>query len=165
MAARWREMAGILWSFCLYTHWPGGRILHVFWPLNLPIFSNYPPLHLFVPHDTKATMLIQSYLTDIYCPQARLIGNLLRRALRFGVVHVRGTPASGRTSTIAPLHQNILAEQPKFQVYTLTGWRKQDVTENGCWENHLVWETGRRGWGSFGRSNVVVLIDEAQETF
>lgn len=87
------------------------------------------------------------------------------QTLEYGLIHIRGTLASGKTTTAKLLKHRIAIERPNLPVFTLTGWKESIVVSNGGWEKYLVKLTGISGWGDLGGLKAMLLIGEAQETY
>ncbi|BCR92041.1 uncharacterized protein ACHE_70884S [Aspergillus chevalieri] len=98
-------------------------------------------------------------------PRTKLVNELIERLHYYHIIRVRGTPASGKTTlmniVVNQLFENHGKERP---IYVLTDWNERMIRGQGGWDAYLEQETGVHGdqWLTY---SAYLVIDEAQESY
>lgn len=105
----------------------------------------------------------QGDLPEQIAPRHATVEKLAALVDEWTVVHVRGTPSSGKT-TLANLLQ-LHYQQRGQRIVFITGW-PEDVN----WKDHLIMHCQAAGiveinTGNFWKTNVIFLLDEGQISY
>lgn len=82
----------------------------------------------------------------------------------FHIVRVNGTPASGKTTLLNLMANELLASDPSTPVYIISGWEKNQVGSANDWAAYLENRTGIHG-RSWLTHRGYLFIDEAQQSY
>ncbi|KAG9025640.1 hypothetical protein FRB95_009937 [Tulasnella sp. JGI-2019a] len=97
-----------------------------------------------------------------WCPRKDTVDKLFEQVSHHGLVQVRGTPASGKSSLLALLYARILQED-KVEVFYYGSWPSEKDVRYHNWQMRLQtdkpWTVSPPGMTRY------VLIDEAQSTY
>lgn len=88
--------------------------------------------------------------------------NLVRRLMSHGILHVRGTPASGKTVLLNLLHQELLTQHPSLRVVSIKSW-PQSMNDFQS-QNYIEQLLGASLSNPTVIPPTVLLVDEAQST-
>lgn len=97
-------------------------------------------------------------------PRSRLVDELIARVKHFHIVRVNGTPASGKTTLLNLMANELLASDPSTPVYIISGWEKNQVGSANDWAAYLENRTGIHG-RSWLTHRGYLFIDEAQQSY
>ncbi|KAF8243921.1 hypothetical protein K440DRAFT_663821 [Wilcoxina mikolae CBS 423.85] len=61
-------------------------------------------------------------IPESWTPRPVVVEEILKRAFKYQVVLVRGTPACGKTILMNLIHRHIIEKHPTFRVYEFWGW-------------------------------------------
>lgn len=116
------------------------------------------------PHPTpKRPQALPSYV----CPRKDTVSKLADLIAQWTVVHVRGTPSSGKTVLAKLLREYYIDEGLKCVF--ITGWRGggNDPVRNciKLYESEYGHELSLSEFEFFGLNDVVFVMDEAQESY
>lgn len=99
------------------------------------------------------------------CARLETVDALWRRLQEVGRVHVRGTPASGKSTLARLLKAHVQQLRPDFPVYHCT-WYPQFVPKSPRYEEALNSLLGLKADASYwGNASLLLIIDEAQHSF
>ncbi|RAH75635.1 uncharacterized protein BO66DRAFT_445672 [Aspergillus aculeatinus CBS 121060] len=106
-----------------------------------------------------------SYVIKPYVsPRHDLINELIRRLERYHLIRVNGTPASGKTTTMKLLANELLERYPDTPLYVLSGWPERQVSAAGGWIRYFEKQLNVRG-DELEAYPCFILFDEAQESY
>ncbi|PYI27682.1 hypothetical protein BP00DRAFT_352884 [Aspergillus indologenus CBS 114.80] len=99
-------------------------------------------------------------------PRHYLINELILRLERYHLIRINGTPASGKTTTMKLMANELLKRYPDTPLYVLSGWPERQVRAAGGWVRYFqeqlnICTSGDEleAYPSF------ILLDEAQESY
>ncbi|RAH87262.1 hypothetical protein BO86DRAFT_423776 [Aspergillus japonicus CBS 114.51] len=95
-----------------------------------------------------------------------LINELILRLERYHLIRINGTPASGKTTTMKLMANELLKRYPDTPLYILSGWPERQVRAAGGWVRYFQQQLNicisgdeLEAYPSF------ILLDEAQESY
>ncbi|PYI23954.1 hypothetical protein BO99DRAFT_418681 [Aspergillus violaceofuscus CBS 115571] len=95
-----------------------------------------------------------------------LINELILRLERYHLIRINGTPASGKTTTMKLMANELLKRYPDTPLYILSGWPERQVRAAGGWVRYFQQQLNicisgdeLEAFPSF------ILLDEAQESY
>ncbi|OJJ94765.1 hypothetical protein ASPACDRAFT_64920 [Aspergillus aculeatus ATCC 16872] len=97
-------------------------------------------------------------------PRHDLIDELIRRLERYHLIRINGTPASGKTTTMKLLANELLERYPDTPLYVLSGWPERQVRAAGGWIRYFKEHLNVRG-DELEAYPCFILLDEAQESY
>jgi tRNA uridine 5-carbamoylmethylation protein Kti12 len=81
-------------------------------------------------------------------------------------VHIRGTPASGKTTLCNLLAHKIRNNKPHAQILKMVGWDEKKAVQAGDWNIYLQQRTGLYAEELMSAAgDIYLLVDEAQTTY
>jgi hypothetical protein len=107
-------------------------------------------------------------LTDLSSwiyPRTKLVNELIHRLHYYHIIRVRGTPASGKTTVMNLVVNQLLENYGKEKpIHVLTDWNESKVDGKGGWGAYLKHKTGVHGnqWLTYP---AYLVIDEAQVSY
>lgn len=99
-----------------------------------------------------------------WCKRSVVIDRLMKRLLDYNILHIRGTPASGKSVLLALIHDYILNHYPSWSVISIRSW-PQHLSSSSPDDSRVFLE---KILGTTLdqlprlRQPIVLLIDEAQ---
>lgn len=111
------------------------------------------------PESSSSTML-----NSQVCPRSETVEALSHLLDEYGIVHVRGTPASGKTTLATLLRYHL---ENKCKVVGIDGWKDVHATQyliEKCHE-HGYDHVDDRNFMTSLNDDIVFIIDEAQTTY
>jgi hypothetical protein len=94
-----------------------------------------------------------------------LVDEIIARVQSYHIVRVRGTPASGKTTLMNLVANELLERYGKTTpIHQLAGWKREEVWEANGWQGYLQQKTGVKDW-TWGNYQAYLLLDEAQESY
>lgn len=101
-----------------------------------------------------------------WCPRKTVVENVFHRMIRHRVLHIRGTPASGKTILRLLLTRHIRLSHPNWHITSLEAWpeglQKDDLVGTEKFIEYRL-SISRDEW-PFAQDRVF-LVDEAQTTY
>ncbi|PYH86816.1 hypothetical protein BO82DRAFT_379929 [Aspergillus uvarum CBS 121591] len=96
--------------------------------------------------------------------RSRVVNDLIARLDRYCLMRVNGTPASGKTTMMNLVANELLVRPPTTPIYILDGWEEARVEKAGGWTLYLKAPVGVPG-RSLRNHSCYILVDEAHESY
>ncbi|EED21016.1 conserved hypothetical protein [Talaromyces stipitatus ATCC 10500] len=97
--------------------------------------------------------------------RTELVEEIFVCLIRFPIVRINGTPASGKTTLMKLMTKHLLKNKEDHKpIYVLIGWEYQRVKDASGWAKYLEEQTGINGFEWISHSGYLFL-DEAQESY
>jgi hypothetical protein len=93
-----------------------------------------------------------------------VVDTVIERMIKYHMLLVQGTPASGKTVLMNLIHQRLLDQHPHLDVRVINSW-PSDVTDEERTFRKLERSTARTIDQLWSDNNCVILVDEAQGTY
>ncbi|PYI25965.1 hypothetical protein BP00DRAFT_461387 [Aspergillus indologenus CBS 114.80] len=94
----------------------------------------------------------------------RVVNELIARLDRYCLIRVSGTPASGKTTMMNLVANELLVRHPTTPIYILDGWEEARVESAGGWALYLRALVGVPG-RSLRNHPCYILVDDAHESY
>lgn len=134
---------------------------------KLPERSFIPPLHcLFC-----SVLFCSVHFPDLpgvpldWCRRDQLVESIFDRMMHYRILHIRGTPASGKTVLLQLLRYHIKSIKPDWNVSVVVDWPSTLDNDDSGTITHLERVLNLRRDDFLAAQDTVLLLDEAQTTY
>lgn len=99
------------------------------------------------------------------CRREQTVRNLSKMLMEYKVIHVRGTPTSGKTYLARLLFEHMKEQQQSLKPIFITWRDNANAVEASCYTKIHTLSDGAVGADFFTRKDVVLIVDEAQLSY